>query len=138
MLYRAIVIDPEKKFIDVIVTDGSLSHMKAMIGAASLDSFRVADFEDESWDYGWVNDTGLADGKPIHAFLFSSRKDPVAGRCLLLGVDKETRDTTDAKFPLDVLRANITWLGLILPEVTWDENDGVIHAIVTYARVRSA
>jgi hypothetical protein len=31
----------------------------------------------------------------------------------------------------------VTWLGVILPEVTWDKHEGVERAIVTYARVKA-
>lgn len=136
-LYRAILIDPEHRDIKAIETNAKLSDIKALIGTEDISDFRIADHE-ESWDYGWVDDLGLTRNQPVHAFLFSIRKDPIAGKCLLLGVDKETRDTVDARFQLDVLRDSITWLGLIMPEVTWDHTEHGSRAIVTYSRMRVA
>lgn len=135
-LYRAIIINPERRIVEPINTLATHEATSELIGASGLDNFRVADHGD-SWDYGFVNDTGLSDGKPIHAFLLSVRKDPIAGRCVLIGAAKQTGETCDAKFPLDILRANITWLGLIRPEVTWDHTETGSRAIVTYERVLS-
>jgi len=135
--FRAIVIDPEKQIVDVVVTTGTHEDTRALVGASSLDNFRIADHP-ESFDYGWVDDTGLTRGQPIYAFKFNIRPDnPIAGRCLFIGADKETGATTDTKFPLDVLRDSIEWLGLIVPEVFWEETEQGSRAIVTYARVKA-
>lgn len=137
--YRAILIDPKKCAIDVFVIRDDVSILPELhqrIGAETLDNFRIADHE-TSFDSGWVDDGGLKRGEPIHAFLLLGNRAPIAGRCVLIGVDKESRDTCDAKFPLDVLRDAVTWLGLIKPEVTWDHQGPVQRAIVTYSRVRA-
>ena len=134
--YRALVIDPKHQIVDVVDTDGTHSSMEELIGARALDHFRLAD-HDRSWDYGWVDEQGLKRGEPVHGFLLPTGKDPLAGRCLIVGADKRTGETCDAKFPLDLLRSEIIWLGLIKPEVTWDETETVTRAIVTYERVKS-
>ena len=134
-VYRAILIDPEKRSIETIASACTHEAVRELINAAALDHFRIAD-HGSSWDYGWIDDGGLSRGMPVHAFKFDIRRDPLAGRCVLVGVDKEGGDTVDAKFQIDILRANIEWLGVILPEVTWDETERGNRAIVTYSKVR--
>lgn len=46
------------------------------------------------------------------------------------------RTSEDARMPLVLLRQDVTWLGLILPEVTWDHTAQGSRAIVTYSRVK--
>lgn len=134
---RALLIDPDQCRIDVHNVDAAsiVSTSYQLLQCSSIDHFRIAD-HGTSWDYAWVDDEGLKRGEPIAAFRLSVRRDPVAGRCLLLGVDKNTGETVDAKFPIDVLRENIEWMGLIRPEVTWDRQGDVNRAIVTYSRVK--
>ena len=134
--YRSIIIDPEKRIVEVVPTTASLEEIHTLVNAKTLDHFRIAEF-DKTFDYGWVDDGGLSRGEPIYAFLFSIRKDPIAGRCLLLGVDKDERGTVDAGFNIDILKESIEWLGLIKPEVTWDHQENSDVAIVTYSRVKT-
>lgn len=133
--FRAVLIDPVLQSVAVTEIDGSLASIAAAVGTDNLDHFRIADFEN-SWDYGWVDDTGLLRQQPIHAFLLAIRRDPLAGRCLLVGVDKGSKDNCDAKFDVQILRAEITWLGLIKPEVTSDKTEAGGRTIVTYERVK--
>ena len=135
---RAILIDPEAQTMVEIETEGKLADIHALVADKDgLDQFRIAD-HGLSWDYGWVDDKGLVEGEPIFAFKLAINPSPIAGRCLVIGVDRESRDNCDARFPLDDLRREITWLGLIKPEVTWVEQPGGVRAVVTYERVRSA
>lgn len=135
-LYRAILIDPKRQTVDVVVATGTHEDTCGWVGASSLDNFRIADHP-ESFDYGWVDDIGLTRGQPIYAFKFDVGGDPIAGRCLLAGADKETGAMTDAAMPLDFLRNHIVWLGLIVPEVFWEETEHGSRAIVTYARAKA-
>lgn len=139
-LFRAVLIDPTQQTIATVDIDGSLASIKRQVGTDLVDHFRLASFEDgpeeDSFDDGWVDDTGLSRGEPIAAFLLGWRPDPVGGRCLLVGATLEG-ETCDARFPLDELRSHVTWLGRIRPEVTWDRNGRVERAIVTYARLQS-
>ena len=129
---RAILIDPEARTIVEVETEGRLADIHALVADKhGLDSGRLAEHED-SWDYGWVDDKGLAAEECIHAFKWSIR--PTAGRCLVIGVDKETRDSCDARMPLDFAREHVTWLGLIKPEVTWVVEGNTVRAVVTYQR----
>jgi len=135
--FRAVLIDPEMQSVKDVETNGSHEDTCALVCACGLDNFRIADHP-KSFDYGWVDDTGLTGGKPVYAFKFNVRPDnPIAGRCLFIGADKETGATTDAKFPLDILRESIVWLGLIVPEVFWEETEHGSRAIVTYARAKA-
>lgn len=133
--YRAILIDPAKCRIETIVSTGTHEAVREWVGADALDHFRIAD-HGSSWDYGWVDDGGLLRGQPVYAFKFNIRPDPIAGRCVLIGVEKESGDNVDVKFQIEFLRNNIEWLGLILPEVVWDETERGSRAIVTYSRVQ--
>lgn len=136
-IYRAILIDPKQRIVRPVEYDGGYETTRELVAAAAVDQFRLAEHE-ATWDYGCCDDQALTLGRPIEAFLFSIRKDPIGGLCLVTGVQKETGDTCDAKFDLGILRREITWLGAILPEVTWDEpQPGFSTAIVTYSRVRA-
>ena len=139
---RTILIDPIHRTIEVHEMVVSAEETKNILQCPTLDHFRLAEHEDEksgkiSWDYGWVDDTGLSRGEPIHAFKFDIKSDPIAGRCLLTGVDKQTGDTIDVKITVEFLREHIEWLGVIVPEVTWDRTENVDKAIVTYSRVKA-
>jgi hypothetical protein len=135
--FRAVLIDPEKQPFRIVVTTGKIEDICSLIGASHLDSFRITEHE-TNFDYGWVDDLGLrTSGKPVHAFKFDIRShDPIAGRCLVLGTDKEG-ETTNARMPVEFLRNHIVWLGLITPEVFWEETDHGARAIITYARVKA-
>jgi hypothetical protein len=131
---RVVLIDPEARSIKQLTIDKPLHIVgEELLKTDKFDlSTRIAEFE-ESWDYLMVDDTGLSRAEPIHAFKFAIRKDPIAGPCLIYGVDKESRDTVDAKMEVDFLRNGaVEWLGLIKPEVTWVGT----RAVVTYSRVK--
>lgn len=136
--YRAILIEPEARSISELSSDLTLASIHRLVGAEVLDHFRIAQFDEDlgGFDYGWVDERGLADGKPIHAFLLSSlNRDPIAGRCLIVGTDR-CGQTCSARLPIPFLRAEVAWLGLILPEVVWDHTERGSRAIVTYSRVK--
>jgi hypothetical protein len=132
--YRVILIDPGARNIRELESDCSLDSIHKLVDAETLDHFRLAMFENRHVDTGWVDDGGLTRGKPVHAFLLPTAKDPIAGKCLIIGAD-ERGETSSAQFPTAVLRQDVTWLGLIKPEVTWDHTAKGSHAIVTYSRV---
>ena len=61
------------------------------------------------------------------------QRDPFAGKAIILGADD--RGATRAPFvPIQVLKADITWLGVIVPDVQWIEEAGRLRAVVTYSR----
>jgi hypothetical protein len=133
--YRVILIDPESRTVTEQEIDVTLTEMHRLIGAETLDSFGLARFEGGYLDMGWVDDGGLNRGEPIHAFLLPTAKDPIAGKCLIVGAN-ERGETSAARMPIEILRQDVTWLGLILPEVIWDSTERVDRAIVTYSRVK--
>ncbi len=139
-MYRALLIDPEHYVITVEETDGTIASIQPLIGARCVEMFRIAEHR-YSYDYCWVDEFGMADNKPVHAFKYRGHGGPVAGKCLLVGAEKQTGEPTDAKFDIRILRANVEWLGLILPEVVWDVTEeepfgATMRSIVTYARVK--
>jgi hypothetical protein len=134
--YRVILIDPAERHISEIESDCSLDSIHKLIDAPGIDSFGLAIHQDGGRDMGWVDDVGLSGGKPVHAFLLPTSKDPIAGRCLVIGANY-MGETTSARLPLELLRQDVTWLGMILPEVHWDHTDTGSRAIVTYSRVKN-
>ena len=122
--------------VSEIESDLSLASIHKLIDAETLESFSLALFEDTGQrDYGWVDDGGLTRGEPIPAFLLPRAKDPIGGRCLVVGADHRG-ETCDCRIPIAILRQDVTWLGKILPEVTWDHTERGSRAIVTYSRVK--
>jgi hypothetical protein len=133
--HRVILIDPEARSIRELESDGSLDSLHRLVGAASIDSFGIAAYDNGGQDMGWVDDEGLTRGKPVHAFLLPIAKDPIAGRCLIIGANRHG-ETSSARFPLALLRQDVSWLGPIRPEVTWDHTEHGSRAIVIYSRIK--
>lgn len=133
--HRVILIDPEARRISELESSASLAALHELIGAETLDHFRLAAFEGGHIDVGWIDDGGLSRGKPIHAFLLPTAKDPIGGKCVIIGADRHG-ETCSAKLPLALLRQDVSWLGVILPEVTWDHTAKGSRAIVTYSRMK--
>lgn len=135
--YRVILIDPREQHISELEWNGSLDALHALIdGAETLGHFGLAAFDDRHLDCGWIDDAGLSRGKPIYAFLLPTGKDPVGGKCVIIGAD-ERGETASCRIPIEVLRQDVTWLGPILPEVTWDHSETGSRVIVTYSRVKT-
>lgn len=134
--YRMVLIDPIERNIRELESEVTLDAIHKLIGADTLDSFRLALFDNRRTDMGWIDDAGLSRGKPVHAFLLPTAKDPIAGKCLIIGAD-DRGETCSCQIPIEVLRQDVSWLGLILPEVTWDETGAVSRAIVTYSRMKT-
>jgi hypothetical protein len=134
--HRVILIDPEARRITELEINITVAALHELIGAETLDSFRLAAFDNGNTDIGWIDDGGLSRGLPVHAFLLPTAKDPIAGKCLIIGADRRG-ETAGCRMPIEILRQDVTWLGLILPEVTWDETDIVSRAIVTYSRMKT-
>jgi len=134
-MYRTIVIDPAARTVDEVESEGHRDATARLVAADHLDYFRLAEHP-RSWDYGYCDERGLARQRPIHAFLFSIRPDPIAGRCALHGVKKDTGSICDCTFPLDVIRWEITWLGLVLPRVEWIDTPNGSVAVVSYTALQ--
>ncbi|UPK03073.1 hypothetical protein [Bradyrhizobium sp. 170] len=134
--HRVILIDPEARLISELESTATLAALHEMIGADTLDHFRLAAFENGGVDVGWIDDGGLSRGKPIHAFLLPTAKDPIGGKCVIIGADRYG-ETCSCQMPVAILRQDTSWLGVILPEVTWDHTAQGSRAIVTYSRMRA-
>ena len=135
--YRVILIDPDDRSIRQFEATATLANIHELVGVDTLDHFGVALFEDTGqMDTGWVDDAGLSSGEPVNAFLFPNTKDPVAGKCLIVGADRHGV-TCDCRMPIQILRQDVTWLGKIKPEVIWDHTEEGSHAIVTYSRMKT-
>ena len=133
-LYRVILIDPAARTIEEAQNTCALDEIRRLVGVSGLDHFTLADHGD-SWDYGWCDEYGLSREQPVHAFLFAHATDPIAGRCVLVGVRKAGGMTCDVRFPLNLLHQEISWLGPIVPKVTWVESDEELRSVVTFQRL---
>jgi hypothetical protein len=133
--YRVILIDPQARSISELESSASLAALHELVGAETLDSFGLAAFENGHRDMGWVDDAGLSRGELIHAFLLPTAKDPICGKCLIIGANR-LGETASCQIPIAILRQDVTWLGPIRPEVTWDRTELGYRAIVTYSRVK--
>lgn len=132
--YRMILIDPEKREITELQLNDAFKGMMEVIGAEGIDTFRLADHGDQ-YDYGFVDDEGLARGEPIHAFQFiGGSPDPIGGKCLIYGCERYGGATCDAKFPMSTLTGVVRWLGRIKPKVTWVTNKHGKRADVTWEK----
>jgi hypothetical protein len=134
-LYRVVLIDPDMRSLKVLRCGGTPSELRQLVGANDLDHMRVAEHS-ATCDYGWVDGQALLRQKPVNAFKFHGWKDPIAGKCALIGADKRTGETVDAVMDYILLCGFVLWLGRILPEVTWDKTPAGVQAIVTYSRVK--
>src|SRR5262249_12842332 len=103
--------------------------MHKIIGCEGMDCALLDDMRDTVW----VDELGLARGKPIYAFKLPIMRNPFAGKAIVIGED-DTGRTCEPFFPLDMLRQEVKWLGRIVPEVTWIEEGKRCCAIVTYKR----
>jgi hypothetical protein len=131
---RAILIDPERRIVTKITLKSENEHgqrdeMAKIIGCGGMDYTLLSDMLDSLW----VDQFGLARRKPTYAFKLRIRHDPFAGRALVIGTTADGK-TCEPRFPLDLMRHEITWLGLIVPEVDWIEEGNRMRAVVTYRR----
>jgi hypothetical protein len=133
--YRVILIDPEARHVSELQDEATLDSIHALTGAETLSHFGLATFENGHKDFGWVDDGGLSRGEPIHAFLLPRAKDPIGGKCVIVGANHHG-EVADCGIPIEILRQDVTWLGKILPEVTWDHTAHGSRAIVTYSRIK--
>jgi hypothetical protein len=109
-----------------------LDAMGRIVGG-SMDHQTISD----EHDILWVYEFGLKNGEPIHAFKLPVQHAPYAGKAVIVGADSEGR--TRAPFiPIELLMRDVEWLGVIVPEVQWVEDDRGAHAVVTYSRPKHA
>lgn len=122
--------------LEEVQATGSREETERLVGALHLDWFRLAEHDAlRVWDYAWVDEHGLSEERPVHAFMFGHGNDPIAGRCVIYGVRMDGGATCDAAFPMDVLHQEVTWLGQIIPHVQWTETEGTLRSVVSFERV---
>jgi hypothetical protein len=130
---NAYLIDPRTQRIEIVDLglddDEMRERMRRMIGAEWLDYQTISTRRDSLW----VEEMPIRRGVPVWAFKLPLRHEPYGGRAIVIGADEIGASCAPA-IPLDVLRRDIDWLGLIVPEVTWvTEPDGA-RAVITYRR----
>jgi hypothetical protein len=130
---KAILIDPERRSVAWInlpnADQDSRAAMQEIIGCDGFDYAVLDDLRDSIW----VDEFGLTRGEAIYAFKLPVQPDPYAGKAIVIGAT-ETGATCAPQIPIEVLRADITWLGLIVPEVTLVQEAHGVRAVVTYRR----
>lgn len=136
---KAILIDPERRKIEAIELpddDAAIAEaMRCVIGCTDMDYGLIDDMRDTIW----VDGSGLKNQRPIEAFkLHGFQRNPYAGKAIIIGAE-EGGKTCAPFIPIEILRADIVWLGVIVPQVDWlDEPHGGLRAVVTYSRRRQS
>ena len=133
---RAILIDPKLQLVTEIALPNDEREMntamRSVIGCDGMDHAMIDDLRDSLW----VDDGGLNRGEPVFAFRLAYPT-PFAGKGIIVGADEYGR-TRAPLIPIDFLRAKITWVGLIVPEVSWVDEPGGVRAVVTYSRPKAS
>lgn len=129
---KAYLIDPEARTVRPIELPDKdknmLDEMRRIVGG-DMDHGPISDEHDSIWVYEF----GLKRGEPVYAFKLPVQHEPYAGRAIIIGADD--RGLTRPPFiPIDVLMRDIEWLGVIVPEVTWLEDERGARAVVSYSR----
>lgn len=130
---RAILIDPETQEIkEVECGPKDFRDILRLIGAGSFDCVRL----NEQRDAIYLDDVGLQ-AERCYAFKLSTRRDPLAGKALVLGTDYKG-DSVPPNCTVEDMKLNVEWLGEICPELTTiTEMIGESEAhriVVTYSR----
>jgi hypothetical protein len=136
----AILIDPDRRTINYFDLPREPSAHRAemlRIVGGGMDYAVLSDMKDTLWAYEF----GLIEHKPVYAFKLPVLHDPCVGKAVVLG---ETDDGSMRRpcIPIELLRRDVEWLGLIVPQVDWIEEQIEMHgkpavqrrAIVTYSR----
>lgn len=130
---KAYLIDPEASTIATVELEEKrlLDEMKRIVGG-DMDHGPISDMHDSIWVYEF----GLKNGEAVHAFKLPVQSEPYAGKAIIIGADD--RGLTRPPFiPIEVLMHDIEWLGVIVPEVVWVEEENGVRAVVTYSRLKS-
>jgi hypothetical protein len=124
---RAYLIDPSARMVSAIDLDEKrfLDHVREIIGWKGLDYGLLSDMKDTIWVYEF----GLVDEKPIAGFKLLGQL--YAGRAVITGVD-DFGENAPPYVPLEMIRRDIEWLGVIVPKVIWGETERGLRATVTY------
>jgi hypothetical protein len=129
---KAYLIDPEARTVTAIYLPekNMLDAMRAIVGG-DMDHQTISDEHDTLWVYEF----SLKRGEPVHAFKLPIQHEPYAGSAIVIGADDEGR--TRAPFiPIEFLMRDVEWLGVIVPEVEWINDERGVRAVVTYSRAK--
>jgi len=131
----AYLIDPDLRRVEIVEVEAKdpLKRARALIGADGLDHGLISDMRDSIW----VDENGLLNGKPVCAFKLPVQRDPYAGKAIIIGTGKRG-EAQSPYIPLEIIRRDIEWLGLIVPAVDWVEEPTGVRAVVTYSREKEA
>jgi hypothetical protein len=133
---RAYLIDPSLPRVSLIELETPVvTTMERLIGDEyGMDHALIS----ERGDMIWVAGGSLLLQKPIYAFRLPIQHEPFAGKAIITGGD----DYDEPSIPIDVVKKDIEWLGLIVPTVTYVNEEiefagrtAIRHrAVVTYER----
>jgi hypothetical protein len=111
MMDRAYLIDPSLQRVSVIQIQPTAHALIELIGDEyGMDHAIIS----EVGDMIWVAGGSLLLQKPIYAFRLPIQREPFAGKAIITGGD----DYDEPSIPIDVVKQDIEWLGLIVPTVT--------------------
>lgn len=119
---RGYLIDPFEKKIEVVEVSGGKSHLSEIYAAIGRDCFDV--IRVGSVDVGYVDDEGLFRADQRY-FTLPSYSQPLAGKCLVLGVDFEG-SSASVEMSLSELKGQVQWVRPDLRFVREDETSGEI------------
>ncbi len=132
---QAILIDPEPQTVEFIELprdmNAMLDAMREIVGG-DMDNSALSEMKDTIWTYEF----GLVESKPIHAFRLPIRRDPYAGKAIIIG-ESRTGKVQRPYLLIDVIRRDVEWLGEIIPETQWVDEEGGSRAVVTYSRPKT-
>jgi hypothetical protein len=133
---RGYLIDPRLQRVSVIeLEEPVVATMTRLIGDQyGMDHAIIS----ELGDMIWVAGGSLLEQKPIYAFRLPVQHEPFAGSAIIIGGD----DHHKPSLPIDVVKQDIEWLGLIIPTITYINEEiefagrkAIRHrAVVTYER----
>jgi hypothetical protein len=112
MMDTGYLIDPSLQRVSLIKLETPVvATMERLIGDEyGMDHAIISEVEDMIWVAGG----GLLQQKPIYAFRLPVQRDPFAGKAIIIGGDDQHKPI----IPIDVIKQDIEWLGLIIPTVT--------------------
>jgi hypothetical protein len=130
------LIDPSLQRVSLIELETPVvATIERLIGDTyGIDHAIISDVDDMIWVAGG----SLLAQKPVYAFRLPTQRDPFAGKAIIIGGDDQHKPI----IPIDVVKQDIEWLGLIIPTVTVINEETELfgrkairhRAVVTYER----
>jgi hypothetical protein len=133
---RGYLIDPSLQRVSLISLEAPVvATIERLIGDDyGIDHATISDVGDMIWVAGG----SLLAQKPVYAFRLPTQRDPFAGKAIIIGGD----DQHAPFIPIATVQADIEWLGLIVPTITYVNEEiefagrkAIRHrTVVTYER----